>query len=156
VSEARELEPDGFWAHIEAGERELRAAPPRRMLAIEGWSGPAMLAAWNLPGDRISLLFGRVAGDGWTVTTGGRPIVARPDGEVVVPVDGEPVRFALRVEGGELEVRRAVAPGIEIEARGYPIRGLRLVTVTDLEPYIAGRRDHIVQRRRESGLDPGP
>jgi hypothetical protein len=156
MSEAHELEPGDFWAWFDESVQELRAAPPRRMLAIEGWSGPAMLAAWNHPVDRISLLFGRVAGDGWTVATGGHPIIARPDGEVVVPVDGEPTRFALRVEGGELEVRRAVAPGIEIEARGYPIRGLRLVTVTDLEPYIAGRRAHFAERRRENGLDAGP
>jgi hypothetical protein len=68
----------------------------------------------------------------------------RPDAAwspVTIVVDGRPVAFARLAEGrywvaqGELEGRT-----LTLHARDLPVESVELVEVTDLEPYIQGRR----------------
>jgi hypothetical protein len=60
---------------------------------------------------------------------------------LTIPINGQPHQFALLQEG-LVQVARVELPGhvVTVRARRWPIQTIELVQVTDLAPYLDGRR----------------
>ncbi len=73
---------------------------------------------------------------------------------VVVPIDGAPQTFTL-TEAGQAQVAELNLPDhrIMLQAHRWPITDIELVTVTDLTPYLEGRRRLMTQLRAHLGMD---
>jgi hypothetical protein len=68
---------------------------------------------------------------------------------VLIPVDGEPVRFDHLSKGPTwVAVARRQGVTVALRARNLPMNAVELVTVLDVEPYIEGSR-HLQERWRE-------
>jgi hypothetical protein len=145
----------------------FRAAPFPLYGLPPAWSGPRFLAGWGARRDRRAggerttsmqlghgdptaargpLLLVEVDAAAWPRVTHpdlaarlGRPAGPGAGSErVEIPVDGAPVGFDLLADGS-----RWVAQGeagdlvVTLEARDLPVAEVRLVSVTDLAPYLA-------------------
>jgi hypothetical protein len=66
---------------------------------------------------------------------------------LTIPVDGQPHQFALLQEG-VVQVARVELAGhvVTVRARRWPIHTVELVQVTDLAPYLHGRRQLIARQ----------
>jgi hypothetical protein len=73
---------------------------------------------------------------------------------VAVPIDQVPWTFTL-IEAGEAQVAELNLPDhrILLQAHRWPIGGIELVTVTDLGPYLEGRRRARARLRARLGMD---
>lgn len=172
------LTPPEFWDFLNDEEETVRhgaaAHPP---LGVAGWSGPVMLSEWaHFIGAR-SLLHGKHEGNGPRVLVrvgdesprdgvrilkwyDGEPSADNPQPSLTDPlvpdhiaeieVDGTPVLF---------EVWRGIGvtwaggwwrrESVVVEARGVTLDEIRLTTIADIEPYLAGWRRSIAAQRGE-------
>jgi hypothetical protein len=66
---------------------------------------------------------------------------------LTIPIDGQPHQFALLQEG-VVQVARVELTGhvVTVRARRWPIHTVELVQVTDLAPYLHGRRQLIARQ----------
>jgi hypothetical protein len=102
--------------------------------------------------DMVAMRRGR-----WRVarlSTPKREEVGGAERPVVVPIDGAPRTFTL-IEAGQAQVAELNLPDhrILLQAHRWPIEGIELVTVTDLTPYLEGRRQAQAQVRAHLGMD---
>jgi hypothetical protein len=84
-----------------------------------------------------------------------RELAARPEPRwtpVVLRVDGRPVRFDVLAEGASWVARGTLADRVlTLRGRSWPLERVELVTVRDIEPYLAGWRRLTERRRGEHG-----
>lgn len=73
---------------------------------------------------------------------------------VVVPINGTPRTFTL-IEADQAQVAELDLPDhrIILQANRWPLEDVELVTVTDLTPYLEGRRRAQAQLRACLGMD---
>jgi hypothetical protein len=76
---------------------------------------------------------------------------AEPPGEATIEVDGEATTFRYwpqpATDGDDHPgwyAARAGVPGLAVEAHGLDPHEVRLVAVTDVEPYLAATREHLL------------
>jgi hypothetical protein len=83
-----------------------------------------------------------------------RKDVGSPERQVAMPIDEAPRTFTL-IEAGEAQVAELNLPDhrIILQANRWPIEDIELVTVTDLTPYLEGRRRAQAQLRAHLGMD---
>jgi hypothetical protein len=88
------------------------------------------------------------------VSTPKREDVGGPERPVTAPIDHAPQTFTL-IEAGEAQVAELNLPDhrIILQANRWPIEDTELVTVTDLSPYLEGRRRAQAQLRARLGID---
>ena len=88
------------------------------------------------------------------VSTPKRDDVGGPERPVTIPIDGAPQTFTL-IEADQSQVAELDLPDhrIVLQAHRWPIEDIELVTVTDLSPYLEGRRRAQAKLRAHLGMD---
>ncbi|BAL91161.1 hypothetical protein AMIS_59410 [Actinoplanes missouriensis 431] len=160
---AARLDRATFTATVDRKLTTIRqAAGALTLYEPVGWSGPRRIGSWSWTNDRLTTGALRFGAGPWleVITTTG-PVaevvteqrmaaaletrdprevdipVLDPPGDLIVEVDGEARRFDLWPDGVGWQ---AASPPIVISANGFAPAGIRLVRVTQIEPYLAETR----------------
>jgi hypothetical protein len=173
---AGQLSPEEFAEHLEHMFSQVRESfGTLPAWAPNHWSGRTTLGEWILHRGPHSLAFESDDGGQLEVRTSfgdprldvttlfqrelaatGRPIpfadfeLPTPDRIVDIAVDGSPEPF--EVWDGPAITRAAASVrgcALSLESRGLAIQGLELISVRDLEPFIAGSAKRIRALRSE-------
>jgi hypothetical protein len=160
VNVAGWLSPEQFWARLDELDEQMRTvAHLLPLYGVADWTGPVMTGDWEWHNGRLELAelaHGDPLGEGLCIAVatstdapapGGLPGHEHIDaaaGTVEISVGGQLVEFTCwRDAHAWSAIGRLVDHHLRIQARGITAGQVALIRITDIEPYLAGRRSYL-------------
>jgi len=160
VNVVERLSPEQFWARLDEFDEQMRAAAHLLPLyGVADWTGPVMTGDWEWHNDRLELAelaHGDPLGEGLCIavatSTDARAPAGLPGHEhidaaastVGISVGGQPVELTCWRDAHAWSATGRLADHhLRIQARGITPEQVTLIRITDIEPYLAGRRSYL-------------